>query len=66
MTITESIHRGATRAVIEAADILEVVDAALAGGCIDHRQISIILSEIGDAERALASLRMRIEKGGST
>jgi hypothetical protein len=56
----EGVQRGATRVVVEATDVLEIVDAALAGGGMDHRNISLVLDEITEAERALASLRMKI------
>lgn len=56
------LQRGATRVVVEATDVLELVDAALAGGgTLDHRQVNLVLTEIGQAEQALASLRVRIE-----
>lgn len=56
------LQRGATRVVVEATDVLELVDAALAGGgALDHRQENLVLAEIGEAQRALASLRVRIE-----
>jgi hypothetical protein len=46
--------------VIEATDVLEIVDAALAGGGMDHRKQRLVLKEIEDAERALASLRLSL------
>lgn len=55
-----SLQRGATRVVIEATDVLELVDAALAGGGMDHRKQRLVLKEIEDAERALASLRLSL------
>ena len=58
----EAIHRGATRIVIEATDVLEAVEAALADGRIDHRDTITIRNEIEIAERALASLRMRLKE----
>lgn len=56
----EAIHRGATRIVIEATDVLEVVERALGDGRVDHRDALLIRTEIEIAERALASLRMRL------
>lgn len=56
----EAIHRGATRIVIEATDILEAVETALRDGKIDHRDVIAIRSEIEIAERALATLRARL------
>ncbi|MBB3661079.1 hypothetical protein FHX15_006354 [Rhizobium sp. BK650] len=56
-----SLQRGATRVVIEATDVLELVDAALAGGGMDHRKQRLVLKEIEDAERALASLRLSLD-----
>lgn len=60
-----SIQRGATRIVVEATDVLEVVDAALAGGGLDHRHKAIVLREIEQAELALASLRVQVEAPSS-
>lgn len=59
-----AVQRGATRVVVEATSILETVDAALAGGGLRHREGLIILREIEEAERALASLRLRIAEVG--
>ena len=61
----EAIHRGATRIVIEATDILEAVEAALRDGRVDHRDAIAIRSEIEIAEHALASLRMRLRRDES-
>jgi hypothetical protein len=60
-----SLQRGATRVVIEATDVLELMDAALAGGGIDHRKQRLLLKEIEETERALASLRLNL-KGSYT
>ncbi|MDM9624033.1 phage regulatory CII family protein [Rhizobium sp. S96] len=60
----DSIQRRATRAVVEVTDVLEVVDAALAGGRMDHRYETLLLDEIDEAERALASLRVRLQGDG--
>jgi len=59
--VNVSIQRGATKVVVEAAEILELVDASLAGGGIDHRSKRVVLKDISEAEQALASLRLRIE-----
>lgn len=56
-----SLQRGATRVVVEATDVLELVDAALAGGGMDHRKQRLVLKEIEEAERALASLRLGLK-----
>ncbi|RMF05517.1 MAG: hypothetical protein D6773_05130 [Alphaproteobacteria bacterium] len=53
----EAIHRGATRIVLEAADVLEAIEAALADDRIDHRESRVILKNIEEAERAVATLR---------
>ncbi len=53
----ETIHHGATRMVIEAADALRAVETALADGKIDHRERPIIIEQIEEVERALASLK---------
>jgi len=58
----EAIHRGATRIVLEAADVLEAVENALRDGRVDHRDALDIRREIEIAERALASLRVRIAR----
>lgn len=58
----EAIHRGATRIILEAADVLEAVEIALRDGRIDHKDALDIRREIEIAERALASLRVRIGK----
>lgn len=55
--VEEQIHRGATRIVIEATDVLESVETALRDGRIDHRDALVLRQEIEVAERALASLR---------
>lgn len=56
----EAVQRGATKVVVEAADILELVDAVLAGGGLDHRHRKLLLKDIVEAERALATLRLQI------
>ena len=56
-----TIQRGATRVVVDATGILELVDAALAGGGMDHKNEALVLGEIDATERALASLRLRID-----
>ncbi len=58
--VPDAVLRGATRIVIEATDVLEAVEFALGDGRIDHRDGLAILKEIEIAERALASLRTRI------
>jgi hypothetical protein len=58
----EAIHQGATRTVLEAADVLRAVQDALIDGRIDHRERPIILKQIEEAERAIASLK-RIASG---
>lgn len=60
--VPDAVHRGAARIVIEAADVLEAVETALCDGRIDHRDGLAILKEIEIAERALASLRTRINE----
>ena len=56
----EAVQRGATKVVVEAADILELVDAVLTGGGLDHRHKRLLLKDIVEAERALATLRLQI------
>ncbi len=60
--VEEQIHRGATRIVIEATDVLESVETALRDGRIDHRDALVLRQEIEVAERALASLRTLVRK----
>lgn len=59
--LRDAIQRAATRVVVEAADVLEIIDAALAGGGMDHRDERLVLKEINETEQALASLRVKIE-----
>lgn len=58
----EAIHRGATRIVIEATDVLKAVEEALSDHRLDHRDALTIRNEIEIAERALASLRERLRR----
>ena len=60
-SVPESIHLGATRTVIEATDVLRVVEKSIEDGHIDHRERLRIQKEIADAERALAALRHRLD-----
>lgn len=55
------LQRRATRVVVDATGVLELVDAALAGGGVDHRDEPLIRGQIDATERALASLRLRID-----
>jgi len=55
------IQRVATRIVVEAAHVLDIVDASIAGGGLDHRQEALVLDKIACTERALASLRVRMK-----
>lgn len=59
----ESVHLGATRTVLEAADVLRAVEKSLDDNHIDHRDKARIGKEITEAERALATLRHRLEEG---
>ena len=60
----EAIHRGATRIVIEATDVLVAIEEALRDQQINHREKTVIHREIEIAERALASLREKIRAAG--
>ena len=60
-SLAETVHLGATRTVIEATDVLRVVEKSLQDGHIDHRERLRIQKEIADAERALAALRHRLD-----
>lgn len=55
------VQRGVTRVVVEAANVLDIVDASIAGGGLDHRREAIVLEKIADTERALASVRVGVE-----
>ncbi|MCJ2103074.1 hypothetical protein [Methylobacterium sp. E-046] len=55
-----SVQREASRIVIDATDVLEFVDAGVAGGQIDHRVARLALQAIKATERALASLRFTL------
>lgn len=57
----EAIHLSATRIVLEAADVLETVEAALEDHRIDHRDALEIREQIETAEQALASLGARLK-----
>ena len=57
----EQVLRATHRIVVEATDVLEAVDTALRDHKIDHRDARLINDEIEVAERALVSLRKRIE-----
>lgn len=59
----ESLHLGATRTVLEAADVLRAVEKSLDDNRIDHQDKARIGKEIAEAERALATLRHRLEEG---
>jgi Phage regulatory protein CII (CP76) len=59
----ESVHLGATKSVLEAADVLRAVEMSLDDNRIDHRDKARIGKEITEAERALATLRHRLEEG---
>ena len=54
------VQREASRVVIDASDVLEFVDAGVAGGRIDHRIARLALGAIKATERALASLRLTL------
>ena len=54
------VHRGATRSVLEASDVLRAVEAGLQDQKIDHVDRARIVQEINEAERALAALRARL------
>lgn len=60
--LPENVHLGATRTVIEAAGILEEVEAGLEDDKIDHRDRARIEKEIESAERALAALRAHLAR----
>lgn len=57
----ENLHRGATRTVLEASDILREVEQAIADNKVDHHDRRRIQTEIEGAERALASLRQKLQ-----
>jgi len=54
----DTVHRGATCTVLEATDVLRVVEEGLKDEKLDHRDKLRIEEEIRDAEQALASLRI--------
>jgi hypothetical protein len=57
-----SIQRGAERIAIESSDILRAAYLAMGDNKIDHREATLIREEIDTAERALASLKMNLDK----
>ena len=58
----ESVHLGATKTVLETADVLRAVEQSLDDNHIDQRDKARIGKEIAEAERALATLRYRLEE----
>ena len=58
----ETLHLGATKTVLEAADVLRAVERGMLDEHIDHRDRARIAKEISEAERALASLRNRLDE----
>lgn len=54
------VHRGATKSVLEASDVLRAVEQGLIDQKIDHVDRARIVQEINEAERALAALRARL------
>ena len=58
----KDIHLGATRAVIEATDILREVERGLSDEKLDHIDLHRIRIELSDAERALGALRARLSE----
>lgn len=57
----EATQRGANRVIIDATDVLEIIDAGIASGKIDHRIARLALTAIDATERALASLRLMLD-----
>ncbi len=58
----DTIHRGATCSVLEATDVLRVVEEGLEDEKLDHRDKLRIEEEIRDAEQALSALRIRLNQ----
>lgn len=56
----QEIVRATHRILLEAADVLEAVDAAFTDKRLDHREARIIQREIETAERALVTLREHV------
>lgn len=60
-TLQDGLVREAHNAVLEAADILEVIVGALADSKVDHRDSVQIRRELDHCERALASIRRLLD-----
>jgi len=61
--VVETLHLGATKTVLEAADVLRAVERGMHDERIDHRDKARIAKEIAEAEGALAALRNRLDEG---
>jgi len=57
----KDIEQGAVHTVLEAVDVLRAVERSMRDQKIDHRDKLEILTEIKEAEGALASLRSLVE-----
>ena len=60
--VFDSMLRMAIRMIGEASDVAESIECALRDGRVDHREAPLILAEIEEAERALASLQRHVRK----
>lgn len=57
-----AVHRSTTRVAIEASDVLEAVETALADDRICNADAMMLVPDLEKAERALASLRLRMRE----
>lgn len=58
----DSVRQGAAHTVLEAADVLRMVESELRDKALDHRSRHLINAEIEEAERALAALRALVNR----
>ena len=57
----ESIRRTALLMLVEASEVAEAIENAIADKRIDHREALIINTEIDSAERAVATVREHVQ-----
>jgi hypothetical protein len=59
-----NLWHAAHRVVVEAATVLNSLEAALADNRIDHREAAALQADIEEAERALATIREAVKSLG--
>lgn len=68
VSVAETLRSSVIRMLLEAGDAASAIESAIEDGGIDHREAIGIMDEIGNAERAIATLReqVRVVTGRST